>query len=247
MRKILPTFRCLFVFILFFHFTLYAQKQQLTKFVPQKFTDDFCLIYSDCKTIAEAGHLAEWIGSQGGRIAVVGTPHFMIGWITPLQESILLQKGEIRKIERNQHLISTETADEMAVISYFNSVVNGDLQKNNALHLNDVQKPDSLGCLKSRYGSIDPSNRNKGALDINPMSICEEDKNSEYMIGTVSCGVFFAESDGSVDANTYTWTSAAIQACKHKLSMRFQFGPIQPASMASRSVLLLFGIPRPPS
>ena len=217
MRKLLLIYIPLIAFTIFLNPFVFAQKLQTSKYIPQKFTDDFCLISINCQTIGEAGHLAEWIGNQGGRIAVVGTSHYLIGWITPLQETVLLQKSEIRKIERNQHVISTETADEMAVISYFNSVVNGDLQKNNALHLNDVQRPDSLGCLKSRFGSIDPSNRNKGSLDINPMSICEEDKNSEYMIGTVSCGVFFAESDGSIDANTYTWTNAAITSMKAQI------------------------------
>lgn len=46
---------------------------------------------------------------------------------------------------------------------------------------------------------------------------CSQGYNSEYMAGTVCVSAFFVESNGAVDANTYTWTAGAIADVKLQL------------------------------
>ena len=47
-----------------------------------------------------------------------------------------------------------------------------------------------------------------------PQWTCADDHNSEYMEGTVCASMFFVESNGAVDPNTYTWTQTAIDDVK---------------------------------
>ncbi|MBL0044573.1 MAG: PKD domain-containing protein [Flavobacteriales bacterium] len=47
-----------------------------------------------------------------------------------------------------------------------------------------------------------------------PQWTCANDHNSEYMEGTVCASMFFIESNGAVDPNTYSWTQPAIDDVK---------------------------------
>ncbi len=55
-----------------------------------------------------------------------------------------------------------------------------------------------------------------GASDA-PDWTCSKSDNSEYMVGTVCASAFFIESNGSIDANTYSWTQADIDDVKLQL------------------------------
>src|SRR5258705_1812358 len=83
MKKLLFTGCCICAFMthVFSQNITAGAQQALTQFVPKNFTDNFCLIQTNCFTLKEANQTAEKIQQAGGRIAVIGSPEFMIGWI----------------------------------------------------------------------------------------------------------------------------------------------------------------------
>jgi PKD repeat protein len=56
-----------------------------------------------------------------------------------------------------------------------------------------------------------------GGMSEAPDWACSETNNSEYMMGTVCTSVFFIESNGAVDPNTYTWPQAEINDVKAQM------------------------------
>ena len=180
------------------------QKRDI-QFVPENFEDNFCLIQTGCLTLKEANQAAESIHRAGGRIAVIGSPEFMIGWIPAGTKKELIQNKNIRAIYTtaySEKKINRSPASA-AIIDYFNSVMSGEILKNESEAGQNYFTPNTSSCVKTE--------------DKTSRSICEKDKNSEYMKGSVSCGVFFVESSGASDPNTYTWTSANIANIKAQI------------------------------
>ncbi len=183
-----------------------GSRNQITQFVPHSFDDNFCLVQTNCATLKEANKTAEKIKEAGGRIAVIGSPEFMIGWIPGGTRGVLIKEKYIQAIYTGSYpsLKANQSSASVSIINYFNSVVSGEIfQNEQEANQNYFNQGD--GCVKIRDNNL--------IMDSDALlsrSICEKNKNSEYLKGSVSCGVFFVESNGASDPNTYTWTPANI-------------------------------------
>ena len=209
MQKLLFTICCICIFMthIFSQNITAGAPQVVTQFVPKNFTDNFCLVQTNCHTLKEANQAAEKIQQAGGRIAVIGSPEFMIGWIPQgIRAEILQQKNISALFTKDFHSRNNSSAASETIIRYYNSVISGELFQNETEANQKFISPEH-GCALNRSSENNEAYR----------SICEKNKNSEYLKGSVSCGVFFVESNGAVDPNTYTWTSANITNLKNQI------------------------------
>lgn len=160
----------------------------------KNFSKNFCLIETNCKTLKDANLTAKFINNNGGQVAVITSPNYFIGWIPESIHSNLLGRNKITLIS-NKKIDATHINDNNKVIAnYFNSVVTKEIfLKNKSVNINYTNN----GCIVPNDNEI--QNRITG-------NICDNSNNSEYMIGSVYCRLFFLESDGSIDTNEFTWT-----------------------------------------
>ena len=207
-----------FTVLLFAFFSLYTlQVQSQTK--QDDLSYNFCLIQTNCKTLKEANRTAGYINSQGGQVAVIGTPNYFIGWVSPDKFSHLTGKNSIISITNTIYTpekSAVKNNNEMVIINYYNSVINKEYLNEPETEVdmealgndcffkgkNDFNYSDYLKNLQNLRG------KGKGTNELLAHTYCDNSANSEYMKGTIACAVFFVESDGTVDADSYTWTTA---------------------------------------
>src|SRR5258706_105333 len=215
MKKLLFTSCCIAAFAMnsFTQNITTGSQNQSAQFVPQSFEDNFCLIHTNCLTLKEANQTAEKIHEAGGRIAVIGSPEFMVGWIPAGIRETLTQEKNIQAIFSGSYDLKNinQSSASTAIINYFNSVLSGELFQNEQ-EASQNYFSHGNGCM-----FIEKKNSTHDNNELSSRSICEKDKNSEYLKGSVSCGVFFVESNGAVDPNTYTWTSLNITNLKNQI------------------------------
>ena len=188
-----------------------GSQNQIAQFVPKSFEDNFCLVNTNCLTLREANQTAEEIHEAGGRIAVIGSPEFMIGWIPAGIRKTLTEEKNISAIYTANYPDRevNQSSGSAAVIVYFNSVISGEIFQN--------EQESRQNYFSHGEGCVQNRNSISGSDEFSSRSICEKDKNSEYLRGSVSCGVFFVESNGASDPNTYTWTSTNITNLKNQI------------------------------
>ncbi len=216
MKKIIALLLTVFFFCTF-------QAQSQTK--PSDISENFCLIHTACSTLKEACRTANFINSIGAQISVIGTPDYFIGWVSPDKFPELTGKNNIISITNT--LYSPEKSavtgnDEMVIINYYNSVISKE-------YLNDDKLSADMSMLNNDcfFHSNEENNNLKGMVkgseEVLSHSYCDNTATSEYMKGTIACGVFFTESDGSVDADTYTWTTTNENTVKTQVVKAFNY------------------------
>lgn len=192
---------------------------------PPEWIQGCTLVLLSKDDIDSANDARDYIISNGGEIFVLSPPHAMVGRIEPGVADELLGKFGIESIF--YHPVSLEEIrykdkQTISLVKFFNYVTSGELEKTFLLYrekgeplINDAwQRP------LINHGDY---LRNLGDRGMDIVKLKEESDrflgekygflspgNSDSMIGTVACCLFFVESDGSINSDQYTWTQAAF-------------------------------------
>ncbi|TET70923.1 MAG: hypothetical protein E3J44_05130 [Candidatus Aminicenantes bacterium] len=192
---------------------------------PPEWIQGCTLVLLSTNDIDSANKARDYIISNDGEIFVLSPPHAMVGRINPTVADELLGKFGIESIfYRPVSLEEIRYKDKQTVslVKFFNYVTSGEFEKTFLLYrekgeplINDaLQRPlidhgDYLRNLSDRgmnvVGLKEESDRFRGEKYgfLSP-------GNSDSLIGTVACCLFYIESDGSINSDQYTWTQAAF-------------------------------------
>jgi hypothetical protein len=192
---------------------------------PPEWIQGCTLVLLSTNDIDSANKARDYIISNDGEIFVLSPPHAMVGRINPTVADELLGKFGIESIfYRPVSLEEIRYKDKQTVslVKFFNYVTSGEFEKTLLLYrekgeplINDaLQRPlidhgDYLRNLSDRgmnvVGLKEESDRFRGEKYgfLSP-------GNSDSLIGTVACCLFYVESDGSINPDKYTWTQAAF-------------------------------------
>jgi len=192
---------------------------------PPEWIQGCTLVLLSTNDIDSANKARDYIINNDGEIFVLSPPHAMVGRINPTVADELLGKFGIESIfYRPVSLEEIRYKDKQTVslVKFFNYVTSGEFEKTFLLYrekgeplINDaLQRPlidhgDYLRNLSDRgmnvVGLKEESDRFRGEKYgfLSP-------GNSDSLIGTVACCLFYIESDGSINSDQYTWTQAAF-------------------------------------
>ena len=205
--------------ILYFFFTIISLQAQNTDWT------NYSLILTDCKDYSEVIVARDYIAKLGGNVAIIGSKNVMLGWIDPSIASQLVGYYGITAIHYKPIDLSTLITDDrqaLQTVAFFNSATSGALKKQ-LLDEKDkqVKKLDYYDGLPHPQISYDDYLKNLEQKNLNIQNLKKENQlltfkpdgslltgNSDVMVGTVAVAVFLVESNGAVDQNLYTWSSA---------------------------------------
>lgn len=192
---------------------------------PPEWIQGCTLVLLSTDDIDSANDSRDYIISNGGEIFVLSPPHAMVGRIDPAVADELLGKFGIESIF--YHPVSLEEIrykdkQTVSLVKYFNYVTSGELEKTFLLYrekgeplINDaLQRPlidhgDYLRNLSDRGMNVVRLKKESERFRGEKYGFLSPG-NSDSMIGTVACCLFYIESDGSINSDQYTWTQAAF-------------------------------------
>lgn len=202
------------IIAIFFAITAYS--------IPPK---DYTLILTECKDYSEVNAARDFILKQGGTVAIIGSKNVMLGWIDPSISSQLIGQYGIKAIHYRPIDLSTLTTSDrqtIQTVAFFNSKTSTPLKS-------QVIEEKDRAEMKINYNDIVPrstpsekdylKNLEKKNLDILDLKSKNQllrfnadgsllSGNSDVMVGTVAVAIFYVESNGTVDPDLYTWSSA---------------------------------------
>jgi hypothetical protein len=167
----------------------------------------YTLIVTNDKDNASANRTREYIVSQGGRIAVMAPPHIMLGWIPPALMGNLIGKHGIEFVTYqpvDYSKLKYQDRASKAACDFFNAVATGSLAQEAMVAERAHGEPlagDGLTAPPLDYEAYRENLKRVGAES--PSTITA---NSDSMTGTVALNMFFVESNGATDPNTYNWS-----------------------------------------
>ncbi|MDR3653910.1 MAG: two-component regulator propeller domain-containing protein [Paludibacter sp.] len=216
-------------------FVVYAQKNNLelaiNKPVPASIDSGiehlkgYALIITERKDYSEVAATREFIIKQGGSIAIIGSKNVMIGWIDPsITNQLIGQHGIVAITYKPVDIGSLKTNDRQTIqtVTFFNSVTSSNLKKQlGAGESRSLKKMDYFDALPHPEIVYDDYLRNLKKNKLNIENLNTKNKilrvksdgalitgNSDKMVGTVTVAVFMVESNGSIDPDLYTWSTA---------------------------------------
>jgi hypothetical protein len=168
------------------------------------------------------------IQSHGGRVAIMSPPSYIMGWVPFEYRSELIGKAGIKDIfytnVRHTEVGADDTQSRL-MVNYYNAVVRGDVQRELLARASrPVQEWPSDRVDALRREPLDEAfyleNLRAAGLDVEELKAKGKlvrstpfgaAGNSDAMTGTISLTLFFAESNGAIDPDTYTWTDQHVQ------------------------------------
>ncbi len=172
---------------------------------------------SDVRSVNEA---RDFIAGEGGAIAVVSDGHAMLGWVPPSVADRIAGRHGIESVHYQP--VDAETlkyGDDMTrtFVRFFNSAASGEIERQygSPRKAGDPLIKDAL-----EHPFVDPRSvvanladkhvdwggdaaRTAASQGIFPGY-------SDSLTGTIACTIFFVESNGGGDGNTYSWTNDAV-------------------------------------
>jgi len=216
--------------VLFFaSFSLFSQdrsetRQSVDRNAPMGWIQGYTLILlkeSDIRSVNEA---KDFIVTEGGSIAVISDCHAMLGWIPPAALERIVGKHGIESVHYDPIDLETlKYGDEITrtFVDFFNSVMSGEIERqSNSLQKTEFSMmPDAL---THPFANPQDVMMNLAEKHINwDTELARTADNSgifpgysDYLTWTIAFTLFFVESNGSRDANLYSWTSAAVDQVK---------------------------------
>lgn len=197
------------LFALLVHITSYAQ--QLTS--SKRTTVRTVLVETSCADLRSAIELSKLLEQRGVQISVIVSPKAVLGWI----KGTVPDLSDVLEIENLYHelgqlpLEKVNDPDLRIAQLYFKRALNGELEKtmeksSGKMDWNHITHPHSF--------DRDSEDGQKSGGSALPDWTCGDGYNSEIMEGCILASTFFSESDGTIDADEYTWTQAAIDDVK---------------------------------
>jgi hypothetical protein len=198
--------------------------------------DGFTLVVLETNDIPSLHQARAVIQSHGGRVAIMSPPSLILGWIPQDRRAELIGQAGIKSIYDTEVLggeVDAADFQTRAVINFFNAVKRGDIQRDYfeeaartaaeppkpMLHDTVVGPPmDQEGYLKNlEAAGLDLQKlKDQGLLVSHAPG--QTMGNSDTMTGTISVTLFMVESNGTIDANLYTWTQDAMQQYVNKVN-----------------------------
>jgi len=187
--------------------------------------DGFTLVVLETDDISSLHTARATIQSHGGRVAIMSPPSLILGWIPFERRAELIGIAGIKEIYYTEVLqgeVDTPDFQTRSTVNFFNAVARGDIQRehfeeaarvereglqpmpNDALPHPEIDMAEYLDNLRAMGLDVDRL-REQGLLISQAPG--ESMGNSDAMTGTIAVTLFFVESDGSIDPNTYTWTA----------------------------------------
>jgi len=199
----------LFISLGLFSISFAHQRQGENASSSLEWQQGYTLILMSNTDVASANQARAYVASQGGRIAILSPPHIMLGWVAPELHAQLVGQYGIELITQSPVDLNTlKYKDEqtIALASFFNSVASGESVQEMAASA--MVKGEPLINDAFEAPPLDYSNYLK---NLQYPSIAPSPGNSDSMTGTVAVCLFFIESNGSIDSDTYTWNSTDQQ------------------------------------
>jgi len=188
--------------------------------IPPSWIEGFSLVVLSSEDIDSASQARDFIVSKGGAIAIYSNSHVMVGWIPYDLVDELIGQHKIRSIIYAPIILdSFEYTDENSIIQvkFFNYVASGKYTSDHfALKLkgrpliNDSLLPEEINPNDYFNNLLDKGVNLKSEFSKIEKTGVFSPGNSDSMTGKVACCVHFVESDGSIDPNNYTWTTADV-------------------------------------
>jgi len=192
---------------------------------PPEWIQGCALVLLSTDDIDSANDARDYIISNGGEIFVLSPPHAMVGRINPGVADELLGKFGIESIFYHPvslEEIRYEEKQTVSLVKFFNYVTSGELEKtfflygekgepliNDALQRPMINQGDYLRNLSDRGMNVVRLQKENDRFQGEKYGFLSPG-NSDSLIGTVACCLFYVESDGSIDSDKYTWTQAAF-------------------------------------
>lgn len=187
---------------------------------PPDWVIGFTLILLNCEGVDCANQARDYIIQKGGSIAILSSPHAMVGWIPPEIADELIGNYGIESIYLHPvDLINIKYKNDesIALVNFFNYVTSGELEhdfytirKKGLPLINDAFIPQQIS-FENYFKNL----FQKGIDIRTEISRLKTEGvlspgNSDSMVGTVAFCLMYVESDGSIDSNIYTWSNAAV-------------------------------------
>jgi hypothetical protein len=206
--------------------------------------EGYTLILMNNTDIASVNQARDYVMSKGAKIAILSRPHVILGWVSPEIAPELLGKHGIEFITQSPvDLKELKYQDEqtLATASFFNSVASGSMSKEIMASRSIRGRPLINDALEH------PTINQKDYLkNLHNLGIAPSPGNSDSMTGTVAVCLFFVESDGSIDPDTYTWNSTDWWNTYNRAASGLSWWASQaPFYGASVSFDLLFAVSNP--
>jgi len=192
---------------------------------PPEWMQGCTLVLLSTDDIVSANDARDYIVNNGGEIFVLSPPRAMVGRINPGIADELLGKMGIDSIfyhPVNLDDIRYKDKQTVSLVKFFNHVTSGELEKtfllykekgepliNDALERPLINQSDYLRNLSDRGMNLVKLKAESDRFRGEKFGLLSPG-NSDSMMGTVACCLFFVESDGSINPDKYTWTQAAF-------------------------------------
>jgi len=192
-------------------------------------TDGYSLVLLSTDDVRAFVSVRDAVQASGARVAVAMPNRVILGWVPPeLSFRISALPGVKGVFTEPVPAALLEGMDEvtLAGVRFFNSVVSGQLRTEMESAeqiergpgfkplIEDMFEPPPMDVdaylknLRSIGFNTDREVMRLSGLDASLITL----GNSDDMLGTVAVTLFFVESDGSMDPNTYTWTTGALNS-----------------------------------
>jgi hypothetical protein len=187
--------------------------------------DGFTLVELETTDIPSMHTARAMIQSHGGRVAIMSPPSLILGWIPFEHRAELIGVAGIKEIYYTEVLggeVATPDFQSRSTVNFFNAVCRGDIQRKHfeeaASTAPEDRKPIPNDALPQPEIDMDAYLENLRAVGLDVGRLKDQGLlvsqspgatmgNSDAMTGTISVTLFLVESDGSIDTNTYTWTT----------------------------------------
>jgi hypothetical protein len=199
-------------------------KQSVDINAPMSWIQGYTLILlkeSDIRSVNEA---KDFVVSEGGSIAVISDAHAMLGWVPPSVVDRIVGKHGIESVHYEP--VDTETlkyGDDTTrtFVRFFNSAASGEIERQ---YSSPRKAGDPLIRDALEHPFADPRSVVANLADKHvdwDADLARTANNggifpgySDSMTGTIACMIFFVESNGSYDPDTYSWTTPAVDQVK---------------------------------
>ena len=199
---------------------------------PHDWMDGYTLVLLSTDDVRTFVSVRNAIQASGARVAVAMPNRVILGWVPPELFSKISALPGVKGVFTEpvpETLLEGAGAVTLSGVRFFNSVVSGELkaEMEKAEQAEQLEKVPEFHPLIDDMFEAPPTDmdaylRNLRSIGFNTdkevMRLSGLDPslatlgNSDDMIGTVTVTLFFVESDGSMDPNTYTWSTSALNA-----------------------------------
>ena len=182
--------------------------------------DGYSLILGDFGSWADALALATEINTRGGRIDLVINQRFLIGVVPAEIEQRVRAWTGVRFLTRKPTPVvqvpGTRDATVNGIVGYYNRVVDGTRLREILEAPQSDPLPAETPLKDSELPPSEQPDRSTGADETTgsrrPRNVATNAYHNEYLYGSIGVNVFFTESNGSIDANYYTWTLSDVNS-----------------------------------